>query len=166
MEMLEHLLKRGLNPMLYPQARSDGRVVLFPLYDFVGRRTGYLRYNPDGPKDGKNPKDGKYFTYIGEGQMGLFGLESFSNRGPVFLTGGLFKATTLHRLGYAAIHISSISPKMLKPQLRLLGRAFYALGDNDAEGKAFVRRYGGTVCPMDVDEMTDEAVHNLVRKYM
>lgn len=162
MDILQHLLKRGLNPMLYPQARTDGRVVLFPLYDFAGRRTGYIKYNPDGPKNGKNPKDGKYFTYIGEGQVGLFGCESLTQPGPIFLTGGLFKATTLHRLGYAALHVSSISPRVLKPQLRLLQRPFYALGDNDAEGHAFVRRYGGTVCPMDVDEMTDKAILKLL----
>ncbi len=165
MDMLEHLLDRGLNPMLYPQARTDGRVVLFPLYDFGGKRTGYIKYNPDGHKGGgKNPKNGKYYTYIGEGKVGLFGTENLTQPGPVLLTGGLFKATTLHRLGYAALHVSSISPRVLKPQLQLLRRPYYALGDNDAEGETFVRRYGGTVCPMDVDEMTDDAVHKLVRK--
>lgn len=163
MDMLEHLLQRGLNPMLYPQARSDGRVVLFPIYDFGGKRTGYIRYNPDGDKNGKNPKNGRYYTFIGEGQVGLFGTESLSNKGPIFLAGGLFKATTLHRLGYAALHVSSISPKVLRPQLQLLRRPYYALGDNDAEGAQFVRRYGGTQCPLDVDEMTDEAIHEMIR---
>lgn len=167
LKMVEHLQSRGLDPYLYPQARTDGRVVLFPLYDFAERRTGYIKYNPNGHKGGgKNPKDGKYFTYIGEGHVGLFGTESLNNRGPIFLTGGLFKATTLHRLGYAALHVSSISPRVLKPQLRLLRRPFYALGDNDAEGETFVRRYGGTVCPMDVDEMTDDAVHEMVGRYL
>ncbi len=143
------------------------RVVLFPLYDFGGKRTGYIRYNPDGHKgQGKNPKDGKYYTFIGDGHVGTFGTESLSSPGPIFLVGGLFKATTLHRLGYAALHVSSISYRVLKPQLRLLRRRFYALGDNDAEGETFVRRYRGTVCPMDVDEMTDEAVHELVRKFL
>lgn len=167
MEMVEHLIQRGLDPMLYPQARTDGRIVLFPLYDFGGRRTGYLRYNPGGHKGGgKNPKDGKYYTYIGEGNVGLFGLESLQRPGPIFLVGGVFKATTLHRLGFAALHVSSISPKILKHQLRLLRRPFYALGDNDAEGEQFVLRYGGAVCPMDVDEMTDEAVHKLVEPFL
>lgn len=167
MDMLKHLLQRGLDPMLYPQARTDGRIVLFPLYDFGGKRTGYIRYNPDGPKNtGKNPKDGKYYTFIGEGKVGLFGTESLSFPGPIFLTGGIFKATTLHRLGYVGLHVSSMSPKVLKPQLRLLRRPFFALGDNDAEGAQFVRRYGGVQCLRDVDEMTDKAVHELVRPFL
>ena len=160
--MLDHLKARGMNPYLYMGASTDGKTVTFPLYNFGGKRTGYMRYRPEGSKEKNNAANGRYFTYITPGEVGVFGLESLENPGPIFLTGGMFKAATLHRLGYAALHVSSVSPRDLRPQLRLLNRPYFAIGDNDAEGAQFARRWGGWQSPVDVDEMEDGCVRAMI----
>lgn len=164
--MLEHLTERGMDFSLYPGAGYDDECATFPVRNFSGKITGVLKYRPDGSKKVQNDEKGKYYTYITKGEIGVFGLESLDRAGPIFLTGGAFKAATLHRLGFAALHVSSISPRILRRQLALLGRKYYALGDNDDEGAQFVRRFGGQQTPRDVDEMTDEEVLEMVSKYL
>lgn len=133
------------------------------MYDFSGAVTGVQQYRPNGSKDKPNdPREGKYFSRVTSGKLALFGLESLLFSREIFLVGGMFKAATLHRLGYSALHVSSAAPALLKPQLGVLGRRFYAIGDNDDEGVSFVRRWGGWQSPCDVDEMTDEDVHTMI----
>lgn len=133
------------------------------MYDFGRRYTGYQQYRPSASKKPQNnPKDGRYYSYVTKGEIALFGLESWDFSEVVYLVGGLFKATTLHRLGYSALHVSSVSHYFLKSQLRLLGRPYLAIGDNDDEGRQFARRYGGWTSPCDVDEMSDKDVHMMV----
>lgn len=162
-QLKRHLCVRGLDLRLYTGVSFSEGEAIFPLYNFGGKRTGSLYYHPHGEKNGKNPKDGRYFTYVSAGETAVFGLESLELRGPIFLTGGMFKAATLHRLGYPALHVSSVSPKVLRQQLGLLRRPFFAIGDNDAEGAQFVRRWGGVQSPVDVDEMADEEVVRMVQ---
>lgn len=150
---MKHLLSRKCDASLYNV--SFGEVITFPLYNFGKHRTGFITYRPGGPKRVQNAKEGRYYTYITPGEVGVFGLESlnFSNR--IFLVGGLFKATALHRLGLTALHVSSVSYKNLKPQLGLLGRPVTAIGDNDKEGEDFASIYGGFTSYKDLDEMEE-----------
>lgn len=160
--VLAHLRQRGLNPDLYPTAFADRDVVVFYLTDFSGRVVGFQQYRPAGDKKLVNKDAGKYWSYSPKETIAVLGLASLDNPGPVYLTGGLFKAATLHRLGYAALHVSATSYKLLKPQLWLLNRTYLAVGDNDAEGAQFVRRYGGFQSPKDLDEMSDGEVRELL----
>lgn len=161
--MLQHLRDRGMNPDLYPYAGFTPDVATFPMYNFGAKLTGLQQYRPDGEKKAPNhPREGRYYSYVSPNEYALFGLESFYYTEQIYLVGGLFKAATLHRLGYTALHVSAVSYKFLKPQLELIGRPYFALGDNDEEGAEFVRRYGGLVCPSDVDELPDPEVHMLV----
>lgn len=133
------------------------------MYDFGRRYTGYQQYRPGADKKPQNhPKLGRYYSHVSEGQVALFGFESWDFSEFVYLTGGLFKAATLHRLGYSALHVSGVSYRYLKPQLELTRRPFLAIGDNDDEGRQFARRYGGWTSPCDVDEMSDKDVHMMV----
>lgn len=163
--MIEHLRNRGMVPELY-SCGYDDETACFMLYDFSRRLTGFQQYRPSGDKKISNKAKGKYWSYITKGEVGLFGLESWHFPGPVYLTGGMFKAATLHRLGFCALHVSAVSYKYLKPQLRLLRRPFLAIGDNDAEGKQFSARYGGFTSPRDLDEMTDQEVLCLLKQRM
>lgn len=163
--MHAHLLNRGMNPNLYPFAGIERDVARFPMYDFSGRMTGFNQYRPNGEKKAPNdPQLGKYFSYVSDKQVSVFGLESFLFSKQIYLVGGMFKAATLHRLGYTALRVSGVSPKALLPQLQLLRRPWYAIGDNDLEGVTFVSRYGGFQSPCDVDEMPDEAVHQMLEQ--
>jgi hypothetical protein len=161
--MYEHLKNRGMTVALYPYAGIDNMVARFPMYDFGGRMTGFQQYRRYGEK--KLPNDfkmGKYAIYVAQKQTSVFGLESFLFSHPIFLVGGMFKAATLHRLGYTALHVSAVSPKSLLPQLQILQRPFFAIGDNDLEGAGFVNIYGGWQSPIDVDEMPDSEVHRMI----
>ena len=161
--MLEHLKSRGMNPDLYPFMGLGEDCADFPMYDFRGRMTGYQRYRPNGDKKLVNSREGRYYSHVSKGEsVCVFGLESWNFGHFIFLTGGLFKAATLHRLGYTALHVSATSFRVLKPQLDLTGRYYMAVGDNDDEGRQFARRYGGFTSPVDVDEMEDADVHEML----
>jgi hypothetical protein len=162
--VMQNLLSRGLNPSLYPTAFCDVDCAHFMLTDFSGKFTGFHVYRPAGDKKAANcPKTGKYWSYLPKGQTGVLGLESLDNPGPVYLVGGLFKAATLHRLGYAALHVSGNSPKVLKQQMDLLNREYVAIGDLDDEGEQFVRVYGRGFQARDLDELSDQLVHAVLR---
>lgn len=157
--MLGHLRDRGMNVDLYPGFGHEGEIAQFPLRNFAGHMTGFIQYRPGASKAPQNnPKDGRYYTFITKNQIGVFGLESIAFTNRIYLVGGMFKASTLHRLGFTALHVSSVAPKILRQQLDLLGRPVTAIGDNDDEGRQFAARWGGFTSPMDIDEMSDEKV--------
>ena len=162
--MLKHLAERKCNPDFYPGFGYDEDVVSFPLYNFGRKRTGFIAYRPAGAKRVRNSEKGRYYTYITKGEVGVFGLESIDFSPYILLVSGLFKATALHRLGQCALHVSSVSPRMLVQQLRLYNRPYFAIGDNDSEGATFARKLGGIQSPVDVDEMTDTAIMEMVRE--
>jgi hypothetical protein len=135
------------------------------MYNFQGKMTGQLQYRPNGQKKVQNnEKYGKYYTHVSKNEISVFGLESLDFSRTIYLVGGLFKAATLHRLGYTAFHVSSVGYGNLLPQLRALSRPFKAIGDNDSEGAQFARRFCGWTSPLDVDEMSDDAVHEMIYK--
>jgi hypothetical protein len=160
--MLEHLKARKCDVDLYPGFSCENDVAIFPLFNFGFKRTGSIYYRPDGAKRVQNDEKGRYYTYISPGEVGIFGLESLNFSDTIFLVSGIFKSTALHRLGFTALHVSSVSYRNLKPQLLVMGRPYKAIGDNDAEGAQFVRRYGGFQSPMDIDEMTDSDILEMI----
>lgn len=162
--MLEHLRARGMNPELYPYLGFENGVARFPLFNFGHKMTGYIQYRPGADKKLQNAPEGRYWTYISKNEIGVFGLESEKFSETIYLVSGLFKAATLHRLGYTAYHVSSVSPRVLKPQLKLLNRPYVAIGDNDDEGRQFARRYGGFTSLVDVDEMSDKAILEMINE--
>lgn len=166
MSMLTHLQSRKCQLSLYPGTGFDDESVYFPLYNFGKKRTGFVAYRPGGPKRVQNNEKGRYYTYITSGEVGIFGMESIDFGPTIFLVSGVFKATALHRLGFCSLHISSVSYRVLKPQLELTLRPYVAIGDADDEGAQFARRYGGFQSPCDVDEMSDEAILEMIRPYI
>lgn len=163
-ETLQHLRDRGMVPEFYSMGVGDG-VVCFYLFDFMGKPVGYQQYLPFGPRNSKNVREARYFTYLPKATNGYFGLESLSFDGPVFLVEGVFKAATLHRLGYAAVSLMGSETKHHRNQLAFLRRKLIAVGDNDPAGQKFARSLGGFVSPRDLDEMTDDEVKELLRDH-
>lgn len=163
--MLDHLTSRGMNTQLYNFVVTDETATFF-LYNPHGRLVGYHQYRPGAEKKGNNdPKLGRYYTYLPREVDGFFGLEQDVG-GPLFVVEGLFKATTLHRLGFSSVAVLGASPKRLKSWFRALKqqRPVLAIGDNDSAGAGLVRIVGrGVQSPADLDEMSDEDVLSLVR---
>ena len=154
-----------MQPDFYPGYGWEGDIARFPLRNFSGMMTGYIQYRPNGDKKSQNAEAGRYYTFITKGEIGVFGMESLYLSKTIYLTGGMFKASTLHRLGFAALHVSSVSPKVLKHQLYILNRPYIAIGDNDDEGRTFAQRFGGFTSPVDVDEMADSDVLEMLNAY-
>ena len=163
-DLEKHLKSRGLQLDLYPHASLTEDVAIFPMYNFGKKMTGFNQYRPGAPKKGvdNHPKLGKYYSFVVKNEIAVFGMESWEFTEPVYLTGGMFKAATLNRLGYTSLHVSAVNPVVLRQQLELTGRPYFAIGDADAEGAQFVRRFGGFQSPVDVDEMSDADVHKMV----
>lgn len=166
--LTEHLLGRGLDLDLYDNYSLFGDSFLtLPLYDFGKRQRGFHRYNRYGDKKLENCPEGRYWYVKPKQVVSVFGLGSLEKfPGPYFLVGGLFKAASLHRLGYPALHVSGNNPDQLWHQLDLMNRSYFALGDNDAEGAQFAKYWGGWQTPVDVDEMSAVDVHLFIKEKM
>lgn len=162
-ETLQHLRDRGMDPRLYNLGVGDG-VVCFPLYQFNGRMVGYQQYIPFAERNHKNAREARYFTYLPKQVDGYFGTESLHLPGPVYLVEGVFKQAKLHRLGFASVALMGSEVKRHKPQLGLLRRQLVGIGDNDDAGRKFARALEGFTSPTDLDEMTDDAVKELLNE--
>lgn len=164
----EHLRSRKMNPDLYNvNYDSVDGVITFYLYNGIGHLVGYQQYRPDQTaKKSNDPKDSRYYTYLPSGVDGVFGLETLDiNKKDIYIVEGVFKAGTLHRLGFNAIAVLTNSPKRLKPWFRILKANFnlIAIGDPDAAGQKLVNTVkAGYLSPLDLDEMQDQDILDLI----
>lgn len=166
--MLTHLQSRGMDTSLYQFGFDDeAREATFYLYNLSGKLVGYQRYSPDLDKKKNNdPKDCRYYTYLPAGTDGVFGLDLLNKEDrTIYIVEGLFKAATLHRLGFNAVAVLTSTPKRLKPWFRIMKATWnlVGIGDNDPAGEKLVRMVGkGFTSPKDLDEMTDQEVYELL----
>ena len=142
---------------------DEAREASFYLYNLSGKLVGYQRYSPDLDKKKNNdPKDCRYYTYIPAGVDAVFGLDLLNKEDrTIYIVEGLFKAATLHRLGFNAVAVLTSTPKRLKPWFRIMKATYrlIAVGDNDSAGNKLVNMVGfGKCSPRDLDEMNDEEV--------
>ena len=166
--MLTHLQSRGMDTSLYQFGFDDEeRKATFLLYNLSGQLVGYQRYSPDlNKKKNNDPKDCRYYTYIPREVDGVFGLDLLNpSERTIYIVEGIFKAATLHRLGFNAVAVLTSTPKRLKPWFRIMKATWnlIGIGDNDPAGERLVRMVGGGfTSPKDLDEMTDEEVYKLL----
>lgn len=170
--VLQNLLDRGMDPERYHVIiDEDERIATWFLFDLTGRITGYQQYRPDSmQKKTNDPKDARYYTHIPRMVDAMFGLETIKiDSNPVIIVEGVFKATKLHKLGYAAIAVLTCDPKRLRPFFKILrqsGRLF-AIGDPDPAGQKLVNRTKAGFCSVaDLDEMSDTDVTARVELYL
>lgn len=168
-----HLEQRGLVLSLYPDLVVDEqeRVATFYLYS-GDKLVGYQQYRPDvASKRMNDPKEARYFTYLPREVDGVwgFGRASKLRSRVLFLVEGVFKAATLHRLGFNSVAVLGASPKRLSNQILLWGCSGYscvALGDNDDAGRKLVRFVGrGCTTRLDLDELLDNEVLEYARAF-
>lgn len=165
MNLVDHLIDRGMDPSLYQVVYDDyEQVITFYLYNFAGKIVGYQQYRPgvEEKKKKNDPKNGRYFTYLKNHVDGVWGLEVLDNsKRTVYVVEGIFKAAVLHRLGYNAIATLTATPKRLKPLFKILKSRydFVAIGDPDKAGQMLVNIIKRGECsPLDIDEMRDEEI--------
>ena len=161
--LVQALHARGYDVSRYRQwfDTKEG-VVQFPLYDFRGQLAGYQTYRPGAPKQHANPKQARYFTRARR-QL-CWGTYVPLNPGPVFITEAIFKSTALHEAGFNswAVMGSNVG-RELRQQLSLLPVRFICIGDDDSAGVVFSKTFRiGLTSPIDLDEMSVEAIRRLV----
>lgn len=107
--LTEHLADRHYDMNTHSAWLNDAeRSVAFPLWNLSGQLVGYQRYRPDADKRKKNdPREGRYFTRIKEGKVGVWGLESWSFTNTMFVTEGVFDAARLTSKHVSAIAVLS-----------------------------------------------------------
>ena len=170
MKLIRHLKERGMDPSLYCGVgySYSATKITFPLWNLSGQMVGYQAYRPNKvSKKNNNPKYSRYFTFLKE-KDGVFGLETLDySKKIVYIVEGIFKAGTLHRLGYNAIAVLTNHPKRLKPWFKILrakGLILIAIGDNDEAGNKLVSTIKSGFCsPKDLDELTDKEIHDLLQ---
>jgi hypothetical protein len=164
--LYEHLKSRGLDPEDYQVILDEENfVATFLLFNLSGKVTGYQRYNPNSnDKKANDPKLGRYYTYVPRGVDAIFGLETDTKEGPLFVVEGVFKQAAVRNAGFNCISALGSDPKRLRPWFGIVRetRKLIGVGDNDPGGEKLVRRVGyGTTSPTDLDEMDVSDVKKL-----
>lgn len=102
--MWQHLQKRNLNSNLHTVwVNEEEGVATFPLFNLSGQLKGYQQYRPEQFKDQRNDPKGKYWTFIPEPGVRLWGFESWSLTDTLFLVEGIFDAAKITYLGFSAL---------------------------------------------------------------
>lgn len=167
-----HLSSRYYLLDRYSQTWIDQQqeVFTFPLWNLSGQLVGYQQYRPNGDKkQRRNPKEGKYFTYVSPGQIGVWGLDVLdpSDR-RLFVTEGVFKSCRLHNFGLNSIAVLGNNPKKLIPWLCSMGYEIICICDGDTAGKKLAKLgHKAILLPdgMYLDEMNGKEIKDEFAKY-
>jgi len=175
-EMRAHLIARHMNLALH-RALLSPEVATLLLYNLSGQVVGYQRYNPSYPSafpgDGKqsNLRDRRYYNYVTNGQIGIFGLETFNvDIDCVFVTEGVFDACRLTSKGACAVAmLTNNCSTSMKNLLQCLGKPTIAICDDDkagiklrSAGKYYETVQGGK----DLGSCSEDYVDYLISKYI
>lgn len=168
MHLIEHLHSREFDTSLHAAwTDSQDECVTFPLWNLSGQMVGYQQYRPNASKEKKNhPREGRYFTHVKGGRVGVWGLESWHlTPGHLFITEGVFDACRLTARGYSAVALLSHKPNPSTVRwLVTLCRFLTAVCDDDPGGAkmATLGHRSITTPGGDLGDMSGDWVTNLL----
>lgn len=153
-ELQRHLAARRVafdlhRPVLDP---VEGTATFY-MWNPSGQLVGFQQYRPSAPKSVSNdPRTGRYFTYRGE-HLAVFGVESLSFAGPVFVVEGVFDACRFTQAGRPALAVLSNNPRpQVASWLRTLGRQLVSVTDGDRAGSLLAKvGHTSVSCPAGFD---------------
>lgn len=172
MSVLNHLKGRHFDFHLHTAwINEDDKCATFPIWNLSGQLVGYQVYRPDASKEKNNdPREGRYFTRVKEGKVGVWGLESWNLSNTLFVTEGVFDAARLTNAGFAAIAVcgNDVSPTT-RSWLNIVrsNRNTVSVCDNDNAGRK-LRYLGHTFHVVEYGDMgdaSDEYVANFLSEY-
>lgn len=173
MTVTEHLKSRHLDLHLHKVWISEKLYCAsFPIWNLSGQLLGYQRYRPGASKALNNdPREGRYFTRLVDGDVGVWGLESWSLSSTLFIAEGIFDAARLTERGYSAICTFSndVSPALARwLWITRQNRYVVAVCDNDAAGSKLAK-YASTSHVVygskDIAEASDDYVSTFLKDY-
>lgn len=167
MDLVKHLISRNYDPSRYLNQVLDfeNEVLTVYLPNLSGQFVGYQQYRPNVmEKKTNHPSEARYFTYSQRGVNACWGLETLDPRKEdVYLVEGVFKASTLHMLGYNAIALLTSNPKPMKSWLHTMDHNLIGIGDNDKAGDGMIKIAGkGYKLEKDIDEYQLEHLRDLL----
>lgn len=167
MSLYEHLLSRHYDPSLYTNHVLDEHENTLSVYltNLCGQFVGYQQYRPDEQSKRINdPKMSRYFTYSPRGVNACWGLEVLdSPKKDLYLVEGVFKASTLHMLGYNALALLTSHPKPMKSWLHTMNYNLIGIGDNDKAGNGIINIAGkGFKLERDLDEYSLDELEEIL----
>lgn len=135
MDIPAHLKERRMETWRYHWSHDED-TACFYLFNLSGQIVGYQQYRPFADKECRNdPKSGRYYTYVKDKKLAVWGLESYKYRGDILcITEGIFDACQLHRFQIPAIAVLSNDPKPLIPWLCSIPRLKIGFPDGDQAG--------------------------------
>lgn len=165
----EHLLSRHYDYNLYVNHVLDEEENILTVYlpNLSGQIVGYQQYRPlEQAKRLNDPKQSRYFTYSPRQTIAVWGLEVLdSQKKDLYIVEGVFKASTLHMLGYNAIAVLTSNPKAMKGWLHTLPFNLIGIGDNDKAGKGILNVAGKGFClERDLDEYPLEELKQILEE--
>lgn len=166
MDLTKHLYSRKYEVDRYSHHFLDfeNEIATFYLFDEMGRWTGYQKYNPNCfDKKVNNSPDGRYFKHNQLGELCVWGVETLTFQGPLFITESIFKSAAIHMAGFDSITqlTSGCSERFLRYVDSLGGGIF--VGDMDQAGLKFSKyRPGGFVTELDLDEYPTSELRELL----
>lgn len=174
MDLYKHLLSRNYDPSKYTNQALDTQDNILTVYltNLSGQFVGFQQYRPEEEAKRLNdPRLSRYFTYSQRGVNACWGLETLDpTKKDLYLVEGIFKASTLHMLGYNALALLTSHPKSMKSWLHTMNYNLIGIGDNDKAGDGIINvARKGFKLDKDVDEYSlcelEEILHEM-RKTM
>ena len=161
MSMQSHLISRYLHPNELAYIDEVEQTATFTLYNTDHTLVGYQQYRPNGSKkERRNPKAGKYFTYLNSpGYWGGFNLPTECTLpNTLVICEGIFKACRFRSHGVEAIATLTNNPLFLLPYLKLISLTtnIIVVSDPDQAGTK-LHKFGDSVLTptKPVDEMSE-----------
>jgi hypothetical protein len=167
MDLYKHLLSRNYDPSRYANQvlDTDENILTVYLTNLSGQFVGFQQYRPEEEAKRLNdPRLSRYFTYSQRGVNACWGLETLDpTEKDLYLVEGIFKASTLHMLGYNALALLTSHPKPMKSWLHTMNYNFIGIGDNDKAGDGIINvACKGFKLERDVDEYSLEELEEIL----
>lgn len=167
--MIDHLLSRNYDVNLYVNQVIDheNKILTVYLNNLSGQFVGFQQYRSTVlDKKTNNAQEGRYFTHCQRGVTAVWGLETLDPlKHNLFIVEGIFKASTLHRLGFNALAVLTSNPKPIKSWLHTLNHRVIGIGDNDQAGLGMERTAGeGFRSELDLDEYSQQELLALLKE--
>lgn len=168
MNLIKHLLTRHYDPSRYVNQTLDTQDNILTVYlsNLTGQFVGYQQYRPEEQAKRLNdPKMSRYFTYSQRGVNACWGLESLdTSKKDLYVVEGLFKASSLHMIGYNAVAVLTSNPKPMKSWLHTLPYNLIGIGDNDKAGDGIIKICGkGFKLEKDLDEYPLDELSEMIK---
>ena len=173
MTLLQHLHSRKLDTDLHRVWLNESEgVAVFPIWNLSEQLIGYQQYRPSATKEkNNNPLEGRYFTRVKDGKVGVWGLESWNLSNALFVTEGIFDACRITYFGYSAVCVfgNDVQPSTLRWLWSVRkSRPVVSICDSDNAGRR-LRRLGNSFVTVegydDLGDASDEYVYSLIEKY-